>query len=91
LWVIRSHEIKDLKILQNSPFLGRELNLKSHEQENITFNPAFITHDLSSTKNKVLDGQSKDLSLIPETSKAFVKPPIFPDWIWKPRSLLFKK
>jgi hypothetical protein len=73
LYVIEPHEIKGLKILQNIPLLGRELNLKSHEQKNITFGHAFLTHDLSSNKYKVLDGQPKDLSLIPGTGKTFFK------------------
>jgi hypothetical protein len=91
LWDIGPHEIKGLKILQIRPLLGRDLNLKSHEQKNITFSHAFLTHHLSSTKYNILDGQPKNFGLIPGTGKIFVKPPTLPDWIWKPRSLLFKK
>jgi hypothetical protein len=91
LWVIRPHGIKGLKILQNNPLLGQDLNLISHEQKNVTFRYAFLTYHILSTKKNLLDAQPKDLGVIPGTGTIYVKPPIFPDWLWKPQSLLFKK
>jgi len=92
LWVIGPHEIKGLKILQNSPLLGRaRFKPEISRTEKHHFQSCFSYNHLSSTKYNVLDGQPKDLGLFPGTGKIFVKPPIIPDWIWKPRSLLFKK